>query len=244
MERHISQITNRFFNSDIQHLDSIIDSALKQIGQATKVDRISMLEFNTARTTLKVTHEWVTEKIPTIISLGMDHFEMAKFEDVRHEFKKDSILIIPDCTQIESSKFASLSPLTTNLKIQTLLIVPLVSQKRSFGLLFFQSIKNLKNWDEIETDLALLKMLGEIFSIVQERRSSEQLFHSSFVNSPNMMVILRKVDLVVLNVNSELLRTLEYTREELLEGSDESISVFEDVAKRNQMMVQFDRDGT
>jgi PAS domain S-box-containing protein len=242
MERLISQITNQFVNSDIQQIDAVIDSALKQIGQVTEVDRITMLEFNATRSTLKVTHEWCATNFPSLISKGMDHFEVTEFEKIRIEFKKDSFLVIPDCAQIDKLTSAPLFALTNQLNVKTLLFIPLVSRKHSYGLLFLQSIENLKNWDEFETDRSLLKMLGEIFSIVHARKSSEQLFYTSFTNSSNMMVIIRKADLKVLNVNPVLLKTLEYNRDEMVGRSGKEVSVFADPTERNQMMVQFNRD--
>ena len=243
MERVISQITNQFFNRDIQQIDEIIEDALKQIGEATQVDRISLLEFNAERTSLKVAHEWCAENIPTIVSQGMERFEVAKFEKIRSEFKKDRILLIPDCTQIDGSVYDSLSLVTKKLEVRTLLLIPLVSQKHPYGLLFLQSIENLKNWDEIETDLFLLKMIGEMFSILRERLSSEQLFYTSFTNSPNMMAIIRRSDFVILNANPMLLKTLEYTKEEVVDQPDEDITLIEDRGQREQIMEIFDTEG-
>ena len=82
-----------------------------------------------------------------------------------------------------------------------------------------------------------------IFSIIRERIISEQLFFTSFTNSPNMMGIIRRSDMVVLNANPMLLRTLGLDQEEIVNQPDDAMAIFADRTDRDNMILQFNKNG-
>ena len=170
MEKLIASISTSFISLAPDAVDTGIDQALTQIGRLTSVDRAYVFLFSEDGATFSNTHEWcapgVSPEIEKLRDLQTQDYSwivdrIRRLETVHVPRIED----LPDEARAERTVFQS-------QRIRSLVNVPLAYSGAAIGFLGFDSVHRPVSW--MEEDIALLKMVGEIFANAVARRRTER----------------------------------------------------------------------
>ena len=173
-QRIISQLSTKFINLESDEIDDGINYALREIGEIADVDRSYVFQYYENGKKMDNTHEWCAEGIEPQIQncqgLLSDEFPWCKERISRFE-------------TIHIPRVADLPPeaiereLFESQDIQSLICVPMVSRNSLIGFIGFDSVRKDKIWSE--DIIALMKIVGEMFANVLERKRVEQALKES-----------------------------------------------------------------
>ena len=171
-ERLISKISSDFVKMDKNSIDSAIDGALSSIGVFTRADRAYIFQYKNSGTEhIDNTHEWCAEGIePQIEGLRNITFKkelpwFAKKVLNREVIHLPDMNLLPAGTLLERQHFEE-------QKIQSLMVVPMVSGDRDIGFLGFDSVSDKRVWTD--DDQNLLKLTGQTITHALLRNRSEE----------------------------------------------------------------------
>ncbi|MBI5796134.1 MAG: HD domain-containing protein [Planctomycetes bacterium] len=202
IEELIATISANFINLASHEVDAGINRALKIIGEFGGVDRSYVFQYSdTERKKLDNTHEWCAEgiepQIDKLKGLPVNHFpwgmeKLERFESIHVPRVAD----MPESAKAEKE-------LQESQSVQSFVIVPMVYGGSLAGFLGFDSVRLEKTWTE--EDIALLKMIGEIFVNTLERKRAEERIkhHVQRLTTLHTMdqAIISSLDLhVILNI--------------------------------------------
>ncbi|MBI5678386.1 MAG: GAF domain-containing protein [Planctomycetes bacterium] len=209
IEELIATISANFINLASHEVDAGINRALKIIGEFGRVDRSYVFQYSdTERKKLDNTHEWCAEgiepQIDKLKGLPVNHFpwgmeKLERFESIHVPRVAD----MPESAKAEKE-------LQESQSVQSFVIVPMVYGGSLAGFLGFDSVRLEKTWTE--EDIALLKMIGEIFVNTMERKRAEERIkhHVQRLTTLHTMdqAIISSLDLhVILNIFLEQVTT-------------------------------------
>ena len=204
IEELIATISANFINLAPQEVDAGINRALKIIGEFACVDRSYVFQYSdTERKKLDNTHEWCAEgiepQIDKLKGLPVNHFpwgmeKLERFESIHVPRVAD----MPESAKAEKE-------LQESQSVQSFMIVPTVYGGTLVGFLGFDSVRLEKTWTE--EDIALLKMIGEIFVNATGRKQSWEMLQKAH----------DELEIRVMERTIELLEANELLKEEISE---------------------------
>ncbi len=101
----------------------------------------------------------------------------------------------------------------------------------------------------IQNENGLPHVIGLVYDITAFKQTeellkgSEEKFSSAFHNNPDLMILLRKEDWIIIDINSKIYPMLSYTSEELLGRSATDFAFFVNQADREYFFRQFEETG-
>lgn len=167
----MSEISSRFIQTEThEELNDALHESLKRIGQFSGVDVSYLFQFSEDRETLSETHDWTKEGLksnkPYLQNLPAENFPW-----VLSRLGKNEVIQIKSPAEIpEEGK--SLMAITKKIGLTSLLMVPMLFQGELRGLLGFSKRDQEKIWSGY--DIALLKMLSEIYTNAMVRHKHEE----------------------------------------------------------------------
>ncbi|MBZ0157763.1 MAG: hypothetical protein K8I29_16325 [Alphaproteobacteria bacterium] len=167
-EKCIADTARKLINVEPDEIDAMMTHALRRIGEFDCVDR-SYLFLIFSDGTMDNVYEWCAEEIESRIErlkgLPFDSFPvllpLKHFETIHVPRIED----LPPGTAGDRESFPFHG-------VRSFIIVPLVSHGTLAGFLGFDSIRKERKWEE--RDITLLKIAGEIFTNVVERKRMEE----------------------------------------------------------------------
>ncbi|HHT9110991.1 MAG TPA: HD domain-containing phosphohydrolase [Candidatus Brocadiaceae bacterium] len=191
MEELVATISTNFVTLAPDNVDTGISYTLKLIGEFTGVDRSYVFLFSEDKNKINNTHEWCAETVKSLIEnrkeIPLEHFSWAM-----DELKNFEIIYIPRVTDLPESARAEKEILYSQ-QVQSLVIMPMVYNSTLVGFLGFDSVRTEKIWTE--QDVALLKMVGEIFVNALQRREAEE----QIKDNVKRLTILHKIDQAIIS---------------------------------------------
>ncbi len=191
MEELVATISTNFVTLAPDKVDTGISYTLKLIGEFTGVDRSYVFFFSEDKNKISNTHEWCAEVVKSLIEsrkeIPLEHFSWAM-----DELKNFEIIYIPRVTDLPESARAEKEILYSQ-QVQSIVIVPMVYSSTLVGFLGFDSVRTEKIWTE--QDVALLKMVGEIFVNALQRREAEE----QIKDNVKRLTILHKIDQAIIS---------------------------------------------
>ncbi|RJP23551.1 MAG: PAS domain S-box protein [Candidatus Abyssobacteria bacterium SURF_5] len=172
--RLITSISMRFINMPVDEIDGTAVDALRQIGEFASVDRSYIFQFYNDGGKMENTHEWCAEGIEPqaqrLKGLPVEDFSwfFSQIKDGR--VFTAQVRELPPEAAIERAEWEL-------EEIQSLACVPLLLRGVLIGFIGFDSVRQEKTWDE--DDIALLKIVGEIFANALDRKRIEQALRES-----------------------------------------------------------------
>ena len=169
IEKLVAKISTDFINLAAKNLDAGINRVLQEIGEFANVDRSYVFLFSEDGTVIRNTHEWCGQGIDAQIKYlqRLDLKDMPWFSE---KIKKFQVIHIPRVSDLPLQAINERSHFESQ-NIQSLIVVPMVYREALIGFLGFDSVLSRKEWTE--EDIALLKMVGEIFVNTLERKRAE-----------------------------------------------------------------------
>jgi two-component system cell cycle sensor histidine kinase/response regulator CckA len=175
-EKLLMTISTNFIRLGPGEIDEGINQALKAIGEFAEVDRSYVFLFSKDGKRMDNTHEWCAPAIESQmerlrgIKLDDDFPWFSKIIKRREVFYVPCVAGLPEEARAEKKEFQSEG-------IQSLIVVPMVYGASLIGFLGFDSVRIEKRWSE--DMIALLNIVGDIFSNSLERKRTEEKLRES-----------------------------------------------------------------
>ncbi|HPZ09361.1 MAG TPA: ATP-binding protein [Candidatus Eremiobacteraeota bacterium] len=160
-------ISNHFINLPLSELDREINCALKSIGEFVGVDRCFLSIYSNVLTKIEYTYDWYNERFkpgPGIIFFEPYSWVLEKLRRFEH-FYVPRVSALP-------SEISKEKEIWEKAGINSILIIPLKLSNDFIVYFGFISEQTEKNWKE--EDIKLIKIMGEIFIHVLERKQAEE----------------------------------------------------------------------
>ncbi|MDQ1262217.1 MAG: hypothetical protein QG575_1398, partial [Euryarchaeota archaeon] len=153
----------------LEKIDEGINDALKRVGTFSDVDRCYTFQFSDDMTKMDNTHEWCAQGIVPQI----DNLKDLSTEDFSWWMDKLRLLeniYIPRVSDMSPEAKAEKEILQSQ-SIQSLIVIPMVSDGRLMGYVGFDSVRDEKAWSD--EDIKLLKIAGELLTNALRRKRVE-----------------------------------------------------------------------
>ena len=170
IEKQITAISTHFINLPPEETDCAITWALKTIGELAGEDRSYLFLFSDQKDRIERIHEWCAEGIASMI----DHAKAIPVEAFpwwMDQLRRFESIHIPSLADLPPEAAAE-KKLFEQEQVRSALSVPVTYGGRLIGFIGFDSVRQEKRWTE--TDIRLLKIVGEIISAALERKRLEE----------------------------------------------------------------------
>jgi PAS domain S-box-containing protein len=202
-EKLVTSISTQFINLIPSEINKKINHALQRIGEFAGVDRSYVFLFSDNRKKMEHTHEWCARGIePHVQRLKGIEIEEA-FPWLSKALKKKDIVYVPGVNELPDEAISEKQALQLE-KVQSLLLVPMISHGSLIGFIGFDSVRGKKAWSE--ESISLLRIVGEIFANALEYKwaretlaLSEERYRRLVEFSPEMVTVLSHNRIVYVN---------------------------------------------
>ncbi|AKB31084.1 hypothetical protein MSSIH_0394 [Methanosarcina siciliae HI350] len=187
-DKLISQISDRFINSNFKDIDGDINKTLQDLEDFLGADHATLFSIAENQNCIIKTHEWYTDGVKSRIPLN------KKWDAEKVIFEKlESLQLfnIPDVEKLPKEK-KYLKKMLQELGIKSIAIVPLSYDGVFKSFLVVDSKSKRRSWDDKE--LNVLKIAGNIIANILERKNAEALLlkmekeYEGVVNSLNAII--------------------------------------------------------
>ncbi len=170
-EKLITTISTQFINLATNEIDDGINQAIKAIAEFVNVEHSYVFLF--AKSQIK--YEWYSPKITAQIYSNTEITEII-LPWIKSKLQHFETIYIPNVNELPPEAAVQKQALTLQ-SIKSLVILPIVCSGLLIGYLSFNTIKNIKNWNE--DSISLLKIVGEMLGHALERQRVEQALRIS-----------------------------------------------------------------
>jgi PAS domain S-box-containing protein len=173
--RLITSTSSRFINLPIDQVDEWATEALQRIGEFAHVDRSYIFLVYDGGEKMDNTHEWCAEGISSHIH-RLKGLPTKEFSWLIGELSKGEARHISRVEELPAEAVVEKRELQIE-GIQSIVLVPMLLHDEFIGFVGFDSVRQEKVWNE--DDIALLKIVGEIFSNALDRKRTEEALRES-----------------------------------------------------------------
>ncbi|OPY75523.1 MAG: Cyclic di-GMP phosphodiesterase Gmr [Syntrophorhabdus sp. PtaU1.Bin058] len=215
--RLILNLSTNFICLPAEETDNGIDDVLKVIGQFADVDRSYVFQFSENGTRVDNTHEWCA---PGILA-QKEELRGVTANDLPWFFKsikRLETIHIPDVAQLPAGAEAEKEEFMRE-GIQSLIVVPVVSNNLLIGFLGLDSVRSKKNWPE--GIISLLKIVGEIVAnALAQKKAAEAMkrgsakYQALFENASDAIFLIKGG--VFIDCNPKSLEMFRSTKQRIL----------------------------
>ena len=169
VQREMTRLAKEFINIPMTRQDEAINRSLAMIGQLTKADRAYLFAYDFAAGVARNTHEWCAEGITPTIDLA---------QAIPIDFMPEAVVAHRAGEPVLISSVADLPPenglrqLLEVGEIRSLVTLPLITDGSCHGFVGFDAVREERVWRESE--IALLRVLAELYSNFEARRIAER----------------------------------------------------------------------
>ena len=174
-EHLIAGLSSEFVCFNPGEVDAGIEKTLQVVGEFAEVDRSYVFLFRDDKKIVDNTHEWCAGGIePQITNLqNLPSESVPWWMDKLNRYEN---IYIPNVDDLPPEAGFEKEMLKTQ-NIQSLVVVPMVSEDNLVGFLGFDSTKSKKEWPE--NIVALLRIVGDIFTNSLERKRVDKALWES-----------------------------------------------------------------
>jgi signal transduction histidine kinase/CheY-like chemotaxis protein len=169
-EKLITELSTRFITLSPPEIDRGFTDALGSIGEFASADRAYVFLFSKDGTTMTNTHEWcapgVEPQIHNLVDLPVQLFPWW----TEHMRRRETIHI-PRVNDLPEEAAAEKQILLAQA-IQSVVVVPMTCGPSVVGFVGFDWVRTSKVWTA--DDVALLRIVGEIFANAMNRSRAEE----------------------------------------------------------------------
>ena len=170
LQQILMDLTLKFFNLPLEHLNQEITNALGTVGKFVHADRAYVFTYDFYHQTMTNTHEWCEEGIRAEIDILGD-LPLATYNLVAEAHLKGEVFIIHNTTTLAAED--PLRKLLIDQDIQSLVTIPIRLGNDTYGFLGFDAVRERRVWDTL--DISLLRVMAELFanSILRKQYTEE-----------------------------------------------------------------------
>lgn len=234
----ISTISQRFINIPLEHLSDEIDTAIKELGEFAKADRLVIFDYDFINGVASYSHEWCAEGIE-IQKEKLSVIPLAEFSSWIDILKKGETINIPNSSQLEPN--SAIKNLLDASNVTSLLAVPLMNNQECIGVIGLESVNRPNYFTSLEQDL--LAIFAELLVNIKNKISYESKLKESEAKyrdiTDNMSDVVWTTDInfKVTFCSSSITKLFGYTPEEYSSISYEQIYSAETI-KRIQSLIE------
>lgn len=217
-ERLITSLSSKFISLGPDEIDGAIRHALKSIGEFAGVDRCYIGKVYDGTTLLDITYEWAAGGIRQYPEFFHHIVVDEAYPWSANIVRKLEVLHIPSVEDLPPEAARDREAMEAQ-QIKSMVVVPMVYKKAFAGILGFDSVRVKKTWND--DDIALLRIVGEIFTSAIERkrigealRESEEKFRALAESSNAPITVFRDGEYIY--ANRAAAEVTGHTIEELL----------------------------
>ncbi len=174
-EELITSLSTSFINLAPDEVDAGINHALSAIGEFSGVDRAYVFLLANHDSVMSNTHEWCAPGIEPP-QAHLQNFPVDTLPWWMARLHNSDDVHIPCVSELPPEASAEKAHLESQ-GIQSLIAVPLVYGKILIGFLGFDAVRSAKSWSD--ANIALLRIIGEIFVNALERKRTEETMRES-----------------------------------------------------------------
>ena len=149
--------------------DAVISDSLRQIGEYTGVDRGYIFRYDSDNLTMTNTHEWCAKGIDPLIG-KRQNLSIDLLPELLAKHRKGEQTIHVNLTKLDQENPAR--NLIGAKEVQSVLTIPMISQKNCLGFVGFDTINPEKKWNN--SDLSLLNIFTGMLANLQEKITIEK----------------------------------------------------------------------
>lgn len=174
LERLISRISSAIVMCTYAALDSEIERCLQWIAEYTRSDRSYLFLIQDERYADN-THEWCAQGI-TPQKQELQQLELCDDYPMVQKIRAHQVINYPDVANLPEESQVEREILIRQ-GIQSMLAVPMVSNRRLVGFIGIDAVVTRRCW--LEDDIYLLRICGEMFTHALEHKRTEDLLKAS-----------------------------------------------------------------
>ena len=168
-QKILMNLASRFIYIAEMETDFVINDSLRQIGEYIEVDRCYIFRYDFENGTMTNTHEWCGPGITSLIE-KRQQISIDRISDCSVSHQKGEPTMVENLKQ-----FKPLNPirkLLESLDIQSIITIPMISQKNCMGFVGFDNTHTKRQWNDAE--ISSLKIFTGMLANLQEKISIEQ----------------------------------------------------------------------
>ena len=148
----LCEISKNFIEYDFDQHQTIIQKSLNLIGKYAKSDRAYIIDFDFDKHTLSNTYEWVNNGISKEID-NTQNIDLDSIPVITDKVYSGEIFNINDINNLPDSY---LKTILVDQNIQSILNIPLMLNNKCIGIVGFDQVNSLRNFQEYEIDLLII----------------------------------------------------------------------------------------
>jgi PAS domain S-box-containing protein len=161
-----------FLNTDLGEIDATFNKGLMNLGAYCKIDRAYVFLFNFENGTMSNAYEWCNDGVKSE-KQNLQSIPVTTLPKWMEKLLKSEIIYMPNVSELTPDWIAERQILEMQ-DIKSLIVVPIEIGGELLGFAGFDSVQELRSWNKDE--IALLRVLGQIFaSVIKRKESNEEL---------------------------------------------------------------------
>lgn len=168
-QKILTNLASRFIYIAEKETDFVINDSLREIGEYIGVDRCYIFRYDFENGTMTNTHEWCGPGITSRIE-KRQHIPIDIISDCSVSHQKGAPAMVENLKQLEPQN--PIRKLLESLEIQSIITIPMISQKNCMGFVGFDNTHTKRQWSD--TEISSLKILTGMLANLQEKISIEQ----------------------------------------------------------------------
>ncbi|NOZ00834.1 MAG: diguanylate cyclase [Deltaproteobacteria bacterium] len=180
MERLVTQLAIRFINVSSDDMDYSISSALAEIGEFARADRVYIARIIEGTDRAFILHQW-TVPGDTPFQGDMMNIDFGVLPTWRNMVKHGDVIHIPDVSKMKARQSLEQRILTSRAT-QSMLAVPLQFGGATLGFLGLESTRRRVDWTR--EDSTIMTAIGTVLVNAMERAKAEVLLHEKAIQDP------------------------------------------------------------
>ena len=166
-------ISTTYINADLSHVDQLIKTSLKQIGEFVEVDRSYIFSYDFVNNTTSNTYEWCAEgiepEIENLQNIPIDYIpQWLEAHRNGKAFYVEDVSLLPD--DGEQGLRAVLEP----QGIKILIAIPKIKNDELIGFVGFDAVKKKNTYNDNEQDI-LFVYANMLVNVIQRKENEERI---------------------------------------------------------------------
>ncbi|NHB69692.1 ATP-binding protein [Perlabentimonas gracilis] len=158
----LMNLSIRFINIPYDNIKQEVDHALSDIGEFASVDRVYIFAYDWNASTMSNTHEWCAQGIEPVIDT-LQELPTSIVPSWIEAHIKGKPIHIPSVAELNNDD--NVKTLLTEQKVKSIITIPMMFENQCMGFVGFDSVINIKHWNEQE--ISLLRLFAELLVNVQ-----------------------------------------------------------------------------
>lgn len=148
----LCEISKNFIEYDFDQHQTIIQKSLNLIGKYAKSDRAYIIDFDFKNHTLSNTYEWVNNGVSEEID-NTKNIDLDSIPAITDKLYNGEIFSITNINDLANSYLKSI---LIDQNIQSILNIPLMLNNECIGIVGFDQVNSVRNFQDYEIDLLII----------------------------------------------------------------------------------------